>query len=152
VVCFVGSHRYRGHESREIGLRSWFREYAPQFDVLDVVVNLELPDVTFETTLNLLRTHSDLAGIYIGGGGGAGAIAAFKEAGAARQLPLIVSELLPLHKEALAEGYVSLVIATRLPELAQACIQMVVTWVSAEQKPPSGDVFIPFELYGPENI
>jgi len=152
VACFVGSHRYRGHESREIGLRSYFRECAPQFEVLDVVVNLELPDVTFETTLHLLRTHCDLAGIYIGGGGGAGAITALKEAGAARQLPLVVSELLPFQKVALAEGSVWLVIATRLPELAQACIQMMTTWVLAEQKPPPVDVFIPFELCGPENI
>jgi len=152
VACFVGSHRYRGHESREIGLRSYFRECAPQFEVLDVVVNLELPDVTFEATLHLLRTHCDLAGIYIGGGGGAGAITALKEAGMARQLPLVVSELLPFQKVALVEGYVSLVIATRLPELAQACIQMMVTWALAEQKPPPSDVFIPFELYGPENI
>jgi len=152
VACFVGSHRYRGHESREMGLRSYFRECAPQFEVLDVVVNLELPNVTFETTSHLLRTHPDLAGIYIGGGGGAGAIAALKEAGKARQLPLVVSELLPLQKMALAEGSVWLVIATHLPKLAKSCIQMMVTWVLAEEKPPSRDVFVPFGIQCPESI
>jgi len=152
VACFVGSHRYRGHESREIGLRSYFRECAPQFEVLDVVVNLELVDVTFETTLHLLRTHADLAGIYIGGGGGSGAIAALKETGKAGAVPLVVSELLPFQKMALAEGSVSLIIASHLPELAQACIQKMTAWVLAKEKTSSGDTFIPFELYGPENI
>ena len=34
VATFVGGHRYHGHELRETGLRSSFREYAPDLEVL----------------------------------------------------------------------------------------------------------------------
>ena len=33
VALFVGSHRFHGHELREIGFRSFFREQAPDFTV-----------------------------------------------------------------------------------------------------------------------
>ena len=35
VAMFVGSHRFHGHELREIGFRSYFRENAPEFTVLE---------------------------------------------------------------------------------------------------------------------
>jgi LacI family transcriptional regulator len=34
VALFVGSHRFHGHEAREMGFRSFFREEAPQFTML----------------------------------------------------------------------------------------------------------------------
>ncbi len=41
MAIFVGSHRFHGHELREIGLRSYFRENAPDFTVMETLVNLE---------------------------------------------------------------------------------------------------------------
>ncbi|TGR91078.1 LacI family transcriptional regulator, partial [Mesorhizobium sp. M2E.F.Ca.ET.209.01.1.1] len=41
VALFVGSHRFHGHELREIGFRSFFRERAPDFTVMETLVNLE---------------------------------------------------------------------------------------------------------------
>ncbi len=41
IAVFVGGHRWHGHELRETGFRSYFREFAPQFRVLDTLVNLE---------------------------------------------------------------------------------------------------------------
>ena len=35
VAVFVGSHRFHGHEMREIGFRSYFREYAPDFELVE---------------------------------------------------------------------------------------------------------------------
>ena len=40
---FVGSHRFHGQEMREIGFRSYFREYAPEFELVETMVNLEGP-------------------------------------------------------------------------------------------------------------
>ena len=41
VAVFIGSHRFHGQELREIGFRCYFREYAPEFELLDTMVNLE---------------------------------------------------------------------------------------------------------------
>ena len=73
VATFVGGHRYHGHELRETGLRSSFREYAPDLELLGALLNLEERQVTYETTHAILEKHPDLAGIYCAGrrhGGG----------------------------------------------------------------------------------
>ena len=51
VVVFVGSHRFHGQEMREIGFRCYFREYAPEFDLLETMVNLETRQIAHEATL-----------------------------------------------------------------------------------------------------
>ncbi|MBR7508485.1 hypothetical protein KC216_21730, partial [Mycobacterium tuberculosis] len=55
VAIFVGSHRFQGHELREIGFRSFFRGEAPEFTVLDTLINLETRQITHEAMLNLLE-------------------------------------------------------------------------------------------------
>ena len=59
VGILVGSHRYLGHEMREIGFRSYFREHAPSFRVLEAIVNLEEPRIAYEATLDLLKKHPE---------------------------------------------------------------------------------------------
>ena len=82
IATFVGGHRYHGHELRETGLRSSFREYAPDLEVLSGLLNLEDRQITYETTHAILEKHRDLAGIYCAGGGMEGAIRALRELGA----------------------------------------------------------------------
>ncbi|MGV8951276.1 MAG: LacI family DNA-binding transcriptional regulator, partial [Cypionkella sp.] len=50
IAVFVGGYRWHGHELRETGFRSYFREYAPQFAILDTLVNLETRQLTYEAT------------------------------------------------------------------------------------------------------
>ena len=83
VAVFVGSHRFHGQELREIGFRAYFRENAPEFEVLETLVNLETRQITHEATLSLLQRHPDLVGLYVAGGGMEGAIAALREEGMA---------------------------------------------------------------------
>ena len=86
LAVFVGGYRWHGHELRETGFRSYLREYAPDFSVLDTMVNLETRQLTYEATLNLLDRNPDLRGLYCAGGGMEGAIAALRETrGAARR-------------------------------------------------------------------
>ena len=102
VALFVGSHRWHGHELRETGFRSFFREHAPQFEVLETLVNMETTAVTHESMISLLRRHRDLAGIYVAGGGMEGAISALREEGPKPLPAVIVNELTPESGAALA--------------------------------------------------
>ena len=102
IAVFVGGYRWHGHELRETGVRSYFREYAPQFQVLDTLINLETRQLTYEATLDLLNRHPDLRGIYCAGGGMEGAIAAVREARAPGEVALIVNELTPESRAARA--------------------------------------------------
>ena len=69
VAIFVGGHRWHGHELREAGFRSYFREYAPHYEILETPVSLETRRVTHEATLNLLHRHADIQGILVADGG-----------------------------------------------------------------------------------
>ncbi|MFM2282372.1 MAG: hypothetical protein RLZZ444_4603 [Pseudomonadota bacterium] len=152
VAVFVGSHRYHGHELREIGFRSFFREQAPEFDVVDTLVNLETVQITHEATLDLLHRHPDLVGFYVAGGGMEGAIAAVREAGLASKPVVVVNELTPVSRAALADEIVTLAIATPLARLCRELVSLMVAAVDHGPATAPGQTFLPIELFIPENV
>jgi LacI family transcriptional regulator len=152
VAVFVGSHRFHGHELREIGFRSYFREHAPDFEVLDTLVNLETVQITHEATLNLLHRHPDLIGFYVAGGGMEGAISAIREENLGGKHVIVVNELTPVSRAALADEIVTLVIATPLQNLCRELVQLMVTAVDDGPATAPGQTFLPLEMYVPENI
>ncbi len=117
VAVFVGGFRWHGHALRETGFRSYFREYSPSIHVLDTLVNLETRQLTYEATLDLLDRHPDLRGLYIAGGGMEGAIAAIREVRAPGDIALVVNELTPESRAALADRYVTMAMVTPLDEV-----------------------------------
>jgi LacI family transcriptional regulator len=152
VAVFVGSHRFHGHELREMGFRSYFRENAPEFEVLDTLVNLETRQITHEATLDLLHRHPDLTGFYVAGGGMEGAISAIREEKLAGKLNIVVNELTPDSRAALADDIVMMAIATPLQHL---CRELVAQMVAAIENGPAsvpGQTFLPSEMYVSENI
>ena len=151
VGIILGSHRFHGHELREIGLRSYFREHAPDFEVLDSRVNLEEPSIAHEATFGLIRRHPDLAGLYVAGGGMEGVIAALREE-KAEGLVAVCPELTPGSRLALSEEVISFVIATPLPQLPVELIRVMAQACLTGSVEGAGQIFLPFNLYLPENI
>ncbi len=152
VACFVGSHRYHGHELREIGFRSYFRENAPEFEVVETLVNLETAEITHEATLNLVKQHPDLVGFYVCGGGMEGAIAAIREEGLAGKLIVVVNELTPDSRTALADEVVTMVIATPVRTLCTELMSLMTASIGRVEDVIPGQSFLPFEIYTSENI
>ena len=152
VAVFVGSHRFHGHELREIGFRSYFREQAPDFEVLDTLVNLETVQITHEATLDLLHRHPDLVGFYVAGGGMEGAISAIREEKLQGKFIVVVNELTPISRAALADEIVTLAITTPLQHLCRELVQLMVAAIDNGPATAPGQTFLPFEMYVPENI
>jgi LacI family transcriptional regulator len=152
VACFVGSHRFHGHELREIGFRSYFRENAPEFEVVDTLINLETAEITHEATLTLLQKHPDLVGFYVSGGGMEGAISAIREEGLAGKFAVVVNELTPESKAALADDVVTMVIATPLPALCKELMPLMISAVERGEAGVPGQVLLPFDIFVSENI
>lgn len=69
VGLILGSHRYLCQEQCEASFRSYLREVAPEFRVLETQVSLESTALAEHATLELLHRHPDLVGIYVAGGG-----------------------------------------------------------------------------------
>ena len=152
VGLFVGSHRYLGHELREIGFRSYFREHAPQFQVLDALVNLEEKRIAYEATLELLQRRRDLAGLYVAGGGMEGVIAALREEGRAGSLSVVVHELTADSRAALIDDVVTVVIGTPVPALARRTVDAMLRAVEQRDGESGRQLLLPFEIYTSENV
>lgn len=152
VAVFVGSHRWHGHELRETGFRSFFREFAPEFEVVDTLVNLETQQVTYEATLNLLERQPDLVGFYVAGGGMEGAIAALRDFETTRLPSVVINEETPDTIAALQDHIVTGVIATPLEHMCKSLVAMMVATLAKGASETPGQVFLPFDLKVPESI
>lgn len=152
IAVFVGGYRWHGHELRETGFRSYFRENAPQFQVLDTLVNLETRQLTYEATLDLLGRHPDLRAIYVAGGGMEGAIAALREARAPGQVALVVNELTPESRRGALDGYVTLIIGTPLAALCTEVFAHMTRAVQDGMTRVAGQHFLSPELHLPESV
>ncbi len=122
IALFVGGNRWHGHELKETGFRSQFREALPGFEVLDTLVNLETRQLTYEAMLDLLSRHPTLVGVYLAGGGMEGAIAALREETQPGNIALVVNEITPESRRALEDGYVTLIVATPLEQLCRELV------------------------------
>ncbi|MDZ4137034.1 MAG: substrate-binding domain-containing protein, partial [Paracoccaceae bacterium] len=152
VGIFVGGHRWHGHELRETGFRSYFREHAPEFEVIETVTNLENRQLTYESTLDLLARHPDISGFYCAGGGMEGALEALREEGRGPDLSVIVNEVTPETKAGLEDGIISAVLSTPLEEMCRVVVNMMVRTVSEGMEETRGQVFLPARLYIPESL
>lgn len=152
VAVFVSSHRFNGHELREIGFRSYFRELAPQFEVLDTFINLDSGDITREAIVDMAHRHPDLVGVYVAGGGMEGLISAMREENLASRMMAVVNELTPDSRAALAEEIVTLAIHTPLQHLCRELVRLMVAAIENGAADVPGQTFLPFEMYVPENI
>ena len=74
IGILVGNYRYRCQEMNESGFRSYFREHAPDFTLLEPISTFETKAIAREVTETLLHREPDLAGLYICGGGLTGAL------------------------------------------------------------------------------
>lgn len=152
IAIFVGGHRWHGHELRETGFRSYFREAQPQFQVLDTLVNLETRQLTYEATLDLLARHPDVVGIYLAGGGMEGAIQALREVRQQGQVALVVNELTPESRAALSDGYVTMVISTPLQRLCIELVQLMTAAATGQDPQVPSQQFLDPVLSVPESV
>ena len=149
---FVGSFRWHGHDLREAGFRSYIREYAPDFQMLDTLVNLDAKSVTKESVHALLRQHPDLEGIYIAGGGMEGAIEALREIGPEHLPAVVVNELTPVSAAALQDHVIVGAVATPLPTLCRTVVDMMIGAKLNGLSDHPGQAFLPFNLHVPESL
>lgn len=152
LAVFVGSHRFNGHELREIGFRSYFRECAPDFEVLETMTNMDSEEFTHEAVVDLLHKHDDLRGIYVAGGGMEGLISALREEKASGRLVAVVNELTPISRSALADDIATLAVHTPLQNLCRELVRLMVAAIENGPADVPGQTFLPFEMYVPENI
>ena len=148
----MGNHRYRCQEMNESGFRSYFREHAPDFALLEPLSTYESSAVAQEMTEGLLRDHPDLAGLYVAGGGISGVLVALKNSDRAGKLVVVGYELMDNTRAALLDGRLTLAIGHPLRRLAESAINGMTRAVTAPGQAVNYTSIVPFELHTRENI
>jgi LacI family transcriptional regulator len=152
VVLFIGGHRYHGHALRETGFRAYMREYAPGFEVMDAIVNLETRQLTQEALLGALARHDDIVGVYCAGGGMEGAIAALREIDCGEKIGCLVNELTPESRQALLERRITGIFQTPLRELCTDLVAAMLHTIDHGMAENPGQRFVPAILWVPESL
>lgn len=151
VALLLGSHRYLCQEQCEISFRSYLREAAPTFQVLETLVSLEDTQLAQNATWELLHQHPDLAGIYVAGGGIEGVLDALREAPEHR-LVTVCHDLSDVTRQALLDGTITTVLSHPLPALAARLCAAMQQALQARRTARRLQVALPFEFYTAANV
>lgn len=152
VGILLGNPRYRNQEMNEAGFRSYFREHAAGFTLLEPLVTFESSAVAQEMTERLLEQNPDLAGLYISGGGISGVLAALRNVGRPDGLVTVGYDLTEVTRAALLDGTLTLVISHPLDQLARAAIGGMARAVLQADSRAATTTIAPFELFTRENL
>lgn len=150
VGILVGNHRYRCQELNETGFRSYCREHASGFSLLEPLQTYEENTVAREVTEQLLRTEPDLVGLYVSGGGMKGVLQALSSAGKGSKIIVVGHELTDHTRVGLMDNVLSMVFAHPIRRLASEAISLMVRDAVAGS-PPSKRL-LNFDIFGPENL
>jgi LacI family transcriptional regulator len=150
IGILMGNPRYRNQEMNETGFRSYFRELAPDFILLEPISTFEAAAVAQEMTERLLADHPDLAGLYVSGGGISGALAALRSTRRAGRIVVVGHDLTEITRAALLDGSMTLVISHPLAQLAREAIDGMVRACTTQGG--NQTCIVPFEIYTRENV
>lgn len=151
VAIVVGSHRYLGHELCEISFRTYLRERAPGLRLLEPLASFEDRRFAHEATLDLLKRHPDLVGMYVPGGGIEGIVEALRDRPGGSHVVVVAMDLFTDTRDALLDGTIDLVIATPLTLVARNVVETMLSALDGQASPPIARIH-PFEIYLAENV
>lgn len=152
IGILVGSHRYLSQDMAEMSFRSYMRESAPQFRLLEPIVNLDDGRIAYDAVRGLIEKSTDLVGIYVAGGGQNGMIAALREAKAERHIVGVCNELTAISRAALLDGTIDMVLATPIATIAAKCITLMVDAGARGESQAFGQMLFPADIFISENI
>lgn len=152
VGILVGSHRYLGQELSEISFRSYMREHAPAFRLLETLINLDHPHIAYDAVLDLMRKNPDLVGLYTAGGGADGVLQAVRDEGLAGRVAVVCNELTASTRAALVDGVATMVLSTPTAALAARAVEVMAAALEGAGTGGPVQIYLPFEMYVSENI
>jgi LacI family transcriptional regulator len=152
IGILLGSHRYLSQETAEISFRSYMRENAPEFQLLEPIVNLDDQRIAYEAVEDMISTNADLVGIYMSGGGREGLVRALRDEKAGNRIIAVCNELMPVTRSALIDGTLDLVLATPLVALASHAVAAMAQAATSGRHDGGSLTQLPAEIFVSENI
>ncbi|MCB6184562.1 LacI family DNA-binding transcriptional regulator [Leeia sp. TBRC 13508] len=126
IGLIVGSHRYLCQELSEMSFRSFFREHAPDFQILETLVSLEDIALAESATLELLKQHPDLTAIFVAGGGIEGVIKGLQSTALNKHIVTICLDLTRITQQALIDGVVDTILSHPMEWMVSKLLESMV--------------------------
>ena len=138
----------------EIRFRSYLRERATEFQVLDAITTFEDSNYAYQSTLDLLHHTPDLVGLFIAGGGKSGVLRGLREdaSGLARNVNVVGLDLTPEARSGLMDGVVDVILSHPIKLLAETTVDLLVDATSGDTQREPVQRLLPFEIFTPENM
>ena len=152
VGILVGSHRYLNQDLSEISFRTYMREHAPGFQLLEPIINLDDERIAYEAVTHMIKSNADLVGIYVSGGGQEGFIRALRESTHATNLVAVCNELTPATRTALQDGVIDLILGTPFAALARQLVEAMAKGTTSQDMPHLRPLMLPPDVFMSENI
>ncbi len=152
IGILVGSHRYLNQELSEISFRTYMREHAPDFQLLEPITNLDDERIAYEAVSDMVSINTDLVGIYVSGGGQEGLIRALREFCTPHQLVAVCNELTPATRAALHDGVIDLTLGTPFSSLARLLVDAMAKGTIGQDMPHLRPLNLPPDVFIAENI
>ncbi len=152
IGILVGSHRYLNQELSEISFRTYMREHAPEFQLLEPIINLDDERIAYEAVTEMVSSNPDLVGIYVSGGGQEGLIRALRECDAASKPIAVCNELTAAIRSALIDGVVDLALGTPIAALSRRVVDVMAKATLASELPHLPSLMLPPDIFMAENI
>ena len=154
IAVFVGNHRYLCQDICEIRFRSYLRERATEFQVLDAITTFEDSNYAYQSTLDLLHHTPDLVGLFIAGGGKSGVLRGLREDASrlARDVNVVGLDLTPEARAGLMDGVVDFILSHPIKLLAETTVDLLVDATSGDTQREPVQRLLPFEIFTPENM
>lgn len=152
IGLMLGSHRYLSQELAESSFRSYIREHAASFQLLEPIVNLDDPRIAYEAAVNMIASNPDLVGVYVAGGGPEGVIAALRDEGAAGRVVAVCNELTAFTREGLLDGTLDVVLNTPIAAISHAAVDIMARATSGESWDMVRSIQYPAEVIISESL
>lgn len=152
VGILIGTHGYLSQEIVEISFRSYFRENAPDFQLLEPAIDLDDNTLAYEGVLKLQREHPDMVGIFSLGGGQDGFVQALHECGRGNDVIAVCNELTPSTRSGLQDNTVAMSLGTPIAAMAKRAVEMMMMATGALPGTVPSQVLFPPDIHMSENV
>lgn len=152
IGILMGNPRYRNQEMNETGFRSYFREHAPEFTLLEPQSTFESSAIAQEMTERILTDHPDLAGLYVSGGGISGVLAALRTLSAPGRIVVIGYDLTDVTRAGLVDGTLTMVLSHPLDRMAHEAIDGMIAACTTPTPGANSTRIVPFDVFTRENL
>lgn len=132
IGILLGSHRYLSQELAEVSFRSYMRENAPGFQVLEPLVNLDDSRIAYEAVVDMISSNPDLVGVYAAGGGADGLVQALRDEGAGGRIVAVCNELTSTTRSALIDGTLDVVLDTPVVDVSRRAVDLMARLAGGE--------------------